>query len=130
MSSRGYCQAHYMRWRRWGDPKGGQAETFEERFWQKVKRCGDDECWLWQAVTNQDGYGLVRYPGRPHMMGAHRASWLLHNGDVPADLEVLHRCDNPPCVNPAHLWLGTQVDNIHDMCAKGRHVKAYQKQRS
>ncbi len=58
---------------------------------------------------------------------AHRASWQISFGPIPDGLQVLHTCDNPPCCNPAHLFLGTQLDNIYDMCAKGRHVKRGQK---
>jgi hypothetical protein len=81
-------------------------------------------CWLWIAGRNACGYGCIAHAKRVWGLSeslAHRISWLVHRGPIPARLRVLHRCDNPPCVNPAHLFLGTQQDNISDMVAKRRH---------
>lgn len=93
-----------------------------ERFWRKVARGGPDECWPWQACKQANGYGRFAVSdGRPQInQYAHRIAWELTNGS-PGDLYVLHRCDNPPCCNPAHLFLGTQADNAHDRDRKGRH---------
>lgn len=97
----------------------------EEKFWSRVDKRGPDECWPWTGGRNTDGYGKApRATGsRPIGRGytaAHRVSWAIHFGPVPDGLWVLHHCDNPPCVNPAHLWLGTNLDNIRDRDAKGR----------
>lgn len=86
------------------------------RFWARVQQ--GDGCWEWTGFRDPKGYGRFQFEGRP--MGVHRLSWLLHHGPIPAGLHVLHRCDNPPCVNPDHLWLGTNDDNIADRHAKGR----------
>ncbi len=88
-----------------------------ERFWEKVDK--SSECWEWTAARNPDGYGLIGLDFRGSDR-AHRVSWRLAYGPIPIGLHVLHRCDNPPCVNPDHLWLGTQADNIADMTRKGR----------
>lgn len=95
----------------------------EERFWEKVDRRGPDECWEWQAGTDKDGYGRIRLGNDrgQKTVRAHRLSFEMHNGETPPDdMVVCHTCDNPPCVNPAHLWLGTNLDNILDMESKGR----------
>ncbi len=86
------------------------------RFWSKVEKT--DGCWLWTGCIKRDGYGKVRISQRSFI--AHRVSWELSFGAIPDFLHVLHRCDNPACVRPEHLFLGTQRDNVADMDAKGR----------
>lgn len=76
-------------------------------------------CWEWTGPTVRDGYGVVNSYGR-RGIGAHRASWIVHRGTIPPGLHVLHRCDNPPCTNPDHLFLGTTKDNVRDLWDKGR----------
>ena len=88
------------------------------RFWSKVDRCGPDDCWEWKAGKHRQGYGLLPYR-RTHYH-SHRVSWFLTFGAIPAGMFVCHHCDNPPCVNPSHLFLGTAKDNAQDMIKKGR----------
>lgn len=88
------------------------------RFWAKVDRRGPDDCWPWTGSRKPMGYGHFVMLKKDY--NAHRLSYELANGPIPAGQHVLHRCDNPPCVNPAHLFLGTHTDNMHDMDAKGR----------
>ncbi len=85
-----------------------------ERFWSKVDKSGD--CWLWRGSVNPQGYGTFSFGGKSR--GAHRVSYLLSKGEIGDGLCVCHTCDNPPCVNPDHLWLGTQADNMRDMGSK------------
>ena len=92
----------------------GDAAT---RFWAKVNKTA--ACWLWTAATTSDGYGLFRLTNGVTMKLAHRVSWLLTFGAMPTQ-NVLHTCDTPACVNPAHLFLGTQSDNMTDCSRKGR----------
>lgn len=94
------------------------AGTAEERLWGRVDRsAGPDACWPWTGSTS-NGYGVIKFDGVQHY--AHRKVAEL-SGLVLGDLSVLHRCDNPLCCNPAHLFLGTHDDNMRDMVAKGRH---------
>jgi hypothetical protein len=87
-----------------------------EAFWASFERSGD--CWVWPYATRGKGYGAVSLNGVDGY--AHRFAWTLTNGEIPAGLSVLHRCDNPPCGNPDHLFLGTLADNNRDMVSKGR----------
>jgi hypothetical protein len=106
----------------------GEPRRFINNHWMKAKSrrlfaeampTGEpDECWEWKGFRNTAGYGRG-----PHDVPAHRLSWEMHNGPIPDGLFVCHRCDNPPCVNPAHLFLGTAKDNIDDMVRKDRHSK-------
>jgi hypothetical protein len=89
-----------------------------ERFWSKVSRGGPDECWLWRGGTFTDGYGNYWYRGKGHL--AHRIAYAIANGSAPYGLLVCHSCDTKLCVNPHHLFVGRQRDNVHDMELKGR----------
>lgn len=94
-------------------------KTLEQRFWPKVVKAGDDECWLWTGSAGPSGHGALKLQ-KKHL-GATALSWFLRYGVWPAKgLYVCHRCDNPPCVNPAHLFLGTQRHNMRDCIQKGR----------
>jgi hypothetical protein len=94
----------------------------ERRFWEKVGK-GEQpgDCWLWTAATSGHmGYGNLYHSCSRNLRGAHRYSWGLHHGVIPEGLHVLHKCDVPTCVNPEHLFLGTNDDNLRDKLAKGR----------
>jgi hypothetical protein len=98
----------------------GSRGTPEDRFRRYVVEGGADECWEWTGARSTRGYGELAMPGsRPAK--AHKMAWEAVNGPVPDGLWVLHHCDNPPCCNPAHLYVGTHVDNMRDMRERGRH---------
>ena len=97
------------------------TQAMGARFWAKVDRRGPDECWPWTGGVNGDGYGRF-YLKRKKMTAATRVAWSLATGrEFPADKLACHSCDNPGCVNPGHIWPGTQSDNIKDCANKGRH---------
>lgn len=119
--ARTYCPSHWRKWRLYGDPlhiQPRQRVPAFDRFWSKVNQGG--ECWEWTAARDALGYGFFRMePARP-MWRAHRAAWELTNGAIPDGMIVCHRCDNPPCVRPDHLFLGSEQDNVDDRVAKDR----------
>ena len=98
-------------------------KTLIERFWPKVDRRGPDECWEWQGAKASVGYGAIYdRDGSRLKLYSHRVAWEFAHGCIPVGLFVLHRCDNPSCVNPAHLFLGTHGDNMRDRKEKGRNA--------
>ena len=97
------------------------AHEVADRFWSHVDKRDAGECWLWRGGRDYGGYGAFKARASGYYQcRAHRFSWILANGAVPDGLWVLHRCDNPPCCNPSHLFLGTHDDNMADMVRKGR----------
>lgn len=131
VKARGWCKLHYERWQRRGDPLaiGGppRRKSSTDRFWLRVNKDGPvpahcpelGQCWEWTA-GRRSGYG--RFAVNGVMVTATRYSYELHFGSIPDGLWVLHRCDNPPCVRPDHLFAGTPTENLLDMMAKGRRI--------
>src|SRR5258707_1042914 len=103
-----------------GDPMTGRSNSAED-VWAKVDIRGPEECWPWtdSIVNSRRDYGRVGFKGRYWL--THRLIWTLVNGPIPAGACVYHTCDNPPCCNQAHLWLGTNADNVADKMRKERH---------
>lgn len=88
------------------------------RFWEHVEKT--DACWNWTGCVDVKGYGSISTSRGSRPLQAHRVSYQIANGPIPDGMMVLHRCDNPRCVNPSHLFLGTAADNTHDMMSKER----------
>lgn len=111
--ARRFIHGHNGRMRRRPRP---QKATPAQKFWARVDTAG--ECWTWTAGRSKQGYGW--FSCQAVRWAAHRFSWVLHFGPIPPGIDVLHSCDNPPCVRPDHLFLGTDADNAADKESKGR----------
>lgn len=126
----GMCSKHYNRLRSTGTTGDGPRArlSLEERFWRNIRKAGSAECWGWIGKSRLSGYGFIGLGGRSAGKAlAHRVSWEIHNGQIPSGFGyhgavIMHKCDNRLCVNPAHLTLGTQKENVLDMDMKGRRV--------
>lgn len=121
--SRGYCASHYMKWRKYGDPLEVRQVQFhgaslEERFNAYVGERGTG-CWEWIGGKDPNGYGRLGLNGKPEL--AHRISWRLSFGPITSADHICHRCDNPGCVRPEHLFKGDHAANMADKMAKKRH---------
>lgn len=98
-----------------------ERAPLERRFWKWVTAGHPDSCWEWDGSRDHNGYGRLNSPGKTGpVLKAHRVSYELHHGPLTPELDVLHSCDNPPCVNPAHLRTGTAADNAQDAVDRKR----------
>lgn len=95
----------------------------DEKFWEKV-RTGPG-CWEWQGSTDGHGYGQINRARGRSPIKAHRFSWVAENGEIPQGQWVLHKCDNPPCVRPSHLYLGDRSRNTKDAIERGRYLTPF-----
>lgn len=134
-NARGYCFGHYERWKKFGHPDADRPlnthvspeASMQERINRRIDEgLTDNECWEWRGALGgrkANGIGYGKFTVRGVQYDAHRVSWELANRqEIPSDSHVLHRCDNPLCVNPKHLRLGSNDDNIADMVGKWRHT--------
>lgn len=122
MQAKGMCRRHYKQAHRCGIATPGNARmhgTPEERFWRFVDRRNQNDCWNWTGHKDKDGYGTLRTP--TSLLRAHRLAFEIHTGSIPSGLVVRHRCNNPSCVNPAHLTTGTHADNMADRIMAGNY---------
>lgn len=116
------CNSHWARSRRGHDmnrPFNRKDWPFAERLWARTDKAGPDDCWIWRGSSTK-GYGVISVRGKQSY--AHRIAYELTNGPIAARQVICHRCDTPLCVNPAHLFAGSNLDNARDAVAKGRHA--------
>lgn len=112
---RGWCNMHWKRWYRHGDPLFTTRIVGDDlaRFWSKVNKAGENECWHWTGKRNKKGYGRIKISGRFVMV--HRYSWELVHPAIPEGKEIDHRCHTPNCVNPKHLRVVTRKQNMENL---------------
>lgn len=127
----GFCTKHYHRLKKYGDPNitlinRGEGKTPQERFWSRTHKT--DSCWYWLGSLNEDGYGKcsISINGTRYSL-ANRVAYFFYYGIEPKESKVCHTCDNPQCVNPDHLFLGTVETNMSDMVSKNRSCKGEQR---
>lgn len=120
--SKSLCGKHYQREMKYGDPettvRSAYGGSFEDRVAHHGYRLTDEGCWEWGGGRFDSGYGQVRIYGKTRR--AHRLAYETWVGPIPEDMVVRHKCDNPPCINPEHLELGTPLDNTRDMVKRNR----------
>lgn len=124
-AAKGYCRKHYERWKKHGDPHHSATwyATPEECFEARTNKIDAEGCWEWTGYKNRGGYGVMRLGekvGLAHRYAYERFVGAIPDTGNPHDNCILHKCDNPACVNPSHLFLGSQADNVVDMHSKGR----------
>lgn len=127
----GLCNKHYIRLKKTGTPENtsGAQAPLVDRFWLKVVKKSDDECWPWVGATMKNGYGRIGSGGRDgKALSAHRVSCEIHHGPAPFEgAHFMHLCDNRGCVNPAHLSWATPSQNIQDAYNKRRKASPFKK---
>lgn len=116
--ARELCSSHYAKAKRLRKFQTRQTKTPEQKFWERVHVT--EACWEWLGAKSSNGYGNLSINKRT-TVSAHRFSYELHHGAIPYGRYICHACDNPNCVRPDHLFLGTPSDNVQDCIAKGRH---------
>ena len=124
--ARGFCNKHYRAWRKYGDPQYrkitprglGLQERLQYTGWSEVTGSLETPCWEWKGARNSGGYGKFQLRGQEWI--ASRAAYEATYGEIPSGLLVRHKCDNPPCVNPEHLEVGTYQDNRDDQILRNR----------
>jgi hypothetical protein len=131
-SCKGFCKKHYQKNKNHGDPLAGktysQNKAGTKEYISENSEIDINGCWVWKKHKNNKGYGYPGFKGKPIL--AHRLSYLTLVGEIPNNLFVLHTCDNPLCVNPKHLFLGTNQDNMNDKVNKNRQAKGENSGRS
>jgi hypothetical protein len=128
---KGFCNKHYQKNKKHGDPLAGkysQSKAGSEEYISENSEIDINDCWLWKRSKNKKGYGMSGLKGK--FIYAHRLSYLTFIGEISNNLFVLHNCDNPSCVNPKHLFLGTNQDNMKDRNNKNRQAKGENNGRS
>ena len=122
--AKSFCSKHYQIFKKYNNTIGIKTQApIEERFWRFVNKKESNECWNWTGHVCA-GYGRISLGAKKDgAIGSHRFSWELHNKkSIPDGMVIMHSCDNPLCVNPNHLSVGTHMENTHDMLKKGRHT--------
>jgi hypothetical protein len=124
-AGKGFCQKHYEKNKRHGDPLAGKSQSQNKagskEYISENSEIDINGCWIWKKFKNNKGYGKSGLKGNPIL--AHRLSYLTFVGEIPNNLHVLHNCDNPACVNPKHLFLGNHQDNMNDKVNKNRQAR-------